>query len=330
MIHYTAEEGKVYDKLVFPNGDKYAQYFPLEGNVGTSYYYQAKRVDFSENEDEPDKISLSYIKFLLDGGKIKTSSVDADLPKYEAFEGVQTKANNSLQKPEIAPTKTKLVGVGANGQENIEIGDNLTLANGKLSATGGGSGGEKICIVKINVNDFTYTSNIPLPTDGTTPVFGDVPGFYDCIYPIGYGYNTDDQGSHYVSFMSIDEGAFYYGTLKNDGKFALDNIIYINKYYYHFITMTDSASNVALYLTIQNTSETKFDAFSLHSYLAGIKVLANGNLHGSVPTYIEGGVVSGTIKVYYMNPGDNNINPDPDVFTNLSSFTITDDVSPVE
>lgn len=35
-------------------------------------------------------------------------------------------------------TKTELVGVGTNGQENIEIGDNLTLANGKLSATGGG------------------------------------------------------------------------------------------------------------------------------------------------------------------------------------------------
>lgn len=137
MTHYTAEEGKVYDKLVFPNGDKYAQYFPLEGGVGTSYYYQAKMVDFSENEDEPDKISLSYIKFLLDGGRIKSSSVNADLPKYEAFEDVQTKANNSLQKPEITPTKTKLVGVGAQGQENIEIGDNLTLANGKLAAAGG-------------------------------------------------------------------------------------------------------------------------------------------------------------------------------------------------
>lgn len=47
---------------------------------------------------------------------------------------------NSLQKPK-GLTKTELVGVGANGQENIEIGDNLTLANGKLSATGGGGGG---------------------------------------------------------------------------------------------------------------------------------------------------------------------------------------------
>ena len=46
------------------------------------------------------------------------------------------KIQNSLQKP-AGLTKTKLVGVGSNGQENIEIGDNLTLANGKLSATGG-------------------------------------------------------------------------------------------------------------------------------------------------------------------------------------------------
>ena len=53
---------------------------------------------------------------------------------------VQNILNNSLQKP-TGLTKTKLVGVGVNGQENIEIGDNLTLANGKLSATGGGGGG---------------------------------------------------------------------------------------------------------------------------------------------------------------------------------------------
>lgn len=46
---------------------------------------------------------------------------------------VQGILNNSLQKP-TGLTKTKLVGVGVNGQENIEIGDNLTLANGKLSS----------------------------------------------------------------------------------------------------------------------------------------------------------------------------------------------------
>lgn len=51
---------------------------------------------------------------------------------------VQDILNNSLQKP-TGLTKTKLVGVGVNGQENIEIGDNLTLANGKLSSSAAGS-----------------------------------------------------------------------------------------------------------------------------------------------------------------------------------------------
>ena len=53
---------------------------------------------------------------------------------------VQDILNNSLQKP-TGLTKTELVGVGVNGQENIEIGDNLTLANGKLSATDVGVNG---------------------------------------------------------------------------------------------------------------------------------------------------------------------------------------------
>ena len=66
---------------------------------------------------------------------------------------------NSLQKP-AGLTKTKLVGVGTNGQENIEIGDNLTLANGKLSAMGGGSG-ESIPVVEGIPNMETGTITIP-------------------------------------------------------------------------------------------------------------------------------------------------------------------------
>lgn len=53
---------------------------------------------------------------------------------------VQDILNNSLQKP-TGLSKTELVGVGVNGQENIEIGDNLTLANGKLSSAAGGVNG---------------------------------------------------------------------------------------------------------------------------------------------------------------------------------------------
>ena len=66
--------------------------------------------------------------------------------------------NNSLQKP-AGLTKTKLVGVGTNGQENIEIGDNLTLANGKLSATGGSSEGEGgISVIELTDKNGTIAS----------------------------------------------------------------------------------------------------------------------------------------------------------------------------
>ena len=65
---------------------------------------------------------------------------------------------NSLQKP-AGLTKTKLVGVGTNGQENIEIGDNLTLANGKLSATGGSSGSEGgISVIELTDKNGTIAS----------------------------------------------------------------------------------------------------------------------------------------------------------------------------
>lgn len=51
-------------------------------------------------------------------------------------ETVKGKIDAALQKP-TGLTKTKLVGVGTSGQENIEIGENLTLTNGKLAAAGG-------------------------------------------------------------------------------------------------------------------------------------------------------------------------------------------------
>ena len=75
------------------------------------------------------------------------------------FTPVKEKANNSLQKPS-GLTKTKLVGVGTNGQENIEIGDNLTLANGKLSATGGGGGSSDVNFLEANYDLTAFTGDI--------------------------------------------------------------------------------------------------------------------------------------------------------------------------
>ena len=63
----------------------------------------------------------------------------ANKPVSTALAALAGKIDAALQKP-TGLAKTELVGVGANGQENIEIGDNLTLANGKLLATGGVNG----------------------------------------------------------------------------------------------------------------------------------------------------------------------------------------------
>ena len=237
---------------------------------------------------------------------------------------------NSLQKP-AGLTKTKLVGVGTNGQENIEIGDNLTLANGKLSATGGG---DSIQVIdgKIDENLTTYEITFSLNTTPTDDCFLAhlhystvvVNSFrtktvvsFDSITFVFYIGLMNLNGKPYIAYTSVSDD----GSTFNVCKPAL------NLGYLHFITMKQS-ENVVLYLTIQNNTAVVFTTDTLASYFADKKVLANGNLHGVVPTYIEGD--NSIIKIHYMTPGDNNINPTPDEYQDLSSFTITDLVSPVE
>ena len=236
------------------------------------------------------------------------------------FTPVKEKANNSLQKP-AGLTKTKLVGVGTNGQENIEIGDNLTLANGKLSATGGGSGGVAFDTIVLSSDETTYTGTIT----GERPILIESNG--TIMLPVqSYNSNICLAFSYEISFDSNDMYLVFY--FLGDGTVQYSKIKISSQYYSHFITITNSTDNVALYLTIQNTSEDTFTADTLASYLVGKKVLANGNLHGVIPTYIAG--ETDGIKIYYMTPGDSNINPTPDKYQDLSSFTITDLVSPVE
>lgn len=226
------------------------------------------------------------------------------------------KIQNSLQKPK-GLTKTELVGVGANGQENIEIGDNLTLANGKLSATGGGSGGDAFETITISDDGTTYEGTFT----GTKPVIlkNSYGGrfLYQQVFSKSAGFPS-------LTIINSDAGrliqqTFYFGQIDEEETAV---------FYLHFITIIDSSSNIALYLTINNTSKGTFTSDTLASYLASKKVLANGNLHGVVPTYIAG--EGGVIKIYYRTPGDSNINPTPDEYQDLSSFTITDLVTPVE
>lgn len=234
------------------------------------------------------------------------------------------KIQNSLQKPK-GLTKTKLVGVGTNGQENIEIGDNLTLANGKLSATGGSS--SEVNIIEGTVTGTTdniihFTVNKDIDLNKVNILF-----LNDSHMIINRTYTNSEGNCGYFNYIGHEDSLITGSISGRNGDASIMYNWYSNNIY-HFITMTNSSSNVALYLTIQNAYAIEFDAAKLASYLSGKKVLANGNLHGAVPTYIAG--EGGVIKVYYMNPGDSNINPTPDEYQDLSSFTITDLVTQAE
>ena len=84
----------------------------------------------------PNIIGDNRDNAIVDSAHINHTLTAAHKINFRLDTNVSKLIFNSLQKPE-GLTKTKLVGVGTNGQENIEIGDNLTLANGKLSASGG-------------------------------------------------------------------------------------------------------------------------------------------------------------------------------------------------
>ena len=83
----------------------------------------------------PNVIGDNMDNAISDSPQIKHTLTAEHKINFRLDTNVNNLINNSLQKP-AGLTKTKLVGVGTNGQENIEIGDNLTLANGKLSAAG--------------------------------------------------------------------------------------------------------------------------------------------------------------------------------------------------
>lgn len=177
---------------------------------------------------------------------------------------------NSLQKP-AGLTKTKLVGVGTNGQENIEIGDNLTLANGKLSATGGGSGGQ-FCLITLNVYNNTYTSNIPLPTDGTTPVFVNLSEF-GIILPVTYPYTPNSDGSRTFAARNNDGYTFYVVTLKSDGTITYN--IFEMLTYTHFITLSSQTLGT-IYINLINFRDWEIDLNDLKTHFAGKSLACSG------------------------------------------------------
>lgn len=104
----------------------------------------------------PNVIGDNRDNAIVNSAHIKHTLTAEHKINFRLDDNVSNLIFNSLQKP-AGLTKTELVGVGTNGQENIEIGDNLTLANGKLSATGGGSGGGIPVVEVTSTSDNEYT-----------------------------------------------------------------------------------------------------------------------------------------------------------------------------
>ena len=233
------------------------------------------------------------------------------------------KIQNSLQKP-TGLTKTKLVGVGTNGQENIEIGDNLTLANGKLSAIGGGSGGEQIGVITVG-KWYTLDEWMAILNKGLISV-SDLYAVHsgENIYTLPFMYEDENPDN---KILHINE---LIGSMKYDDN--IENVriageiktfdIYASKLYNHFITITNSIST--FYFTYQNTSEDKLNTLdSLKTALKGKCLLCTGHTDSEIAEYISG--EGANIVVGVVDKSDNSTSG----ITIDSSFTITDLVSPV-
>ena len=245
------------------------------------------------------------------------------------FTPVKEKANNSLQKP-AGLTKTKLVGVGTNGQENIEIGDNLILANGKLSATGGGSTLGRITITQLDESSLkgTYTGTI----DSNT-IKADFPfGTLTMIQSVeGYGTSLFAVNNGEINSLTIFD--MYDGSV-NGTNIDLITPDYLNrvlkdyqpKRYSHFITIDNTNNNnLTFYVNYQNTSKSPIHGCDgLKKAIVGKSLLCTGHSNTYNAEYIS--VDGENIVVGVVNKSDNS----KSVITIDLTYYITDTVTPVE
>lgn len=257
------------------------------------------------------------------------------------------KIQNSLQKPS-GLTKTKLVGVGTNGQENIEIGDNLTLANGKLSATGGGEG---TLIVNISeylsdtdFNDFVlnifnkksiskiYDLTNTIETTGINNIELNV-NYSGLIIKFYFRRVVTNYGSFFVCEFTWADAPKNQTIMYLSGRFLEDNVsqfklMIFTDYYSHFITLTND--NDKIYLLYENTTEDSLDMDSLKTALSGKKILCTGHLGNSDETKADPKFISGEaggLEVYYVLQNDTS---GTITSKSVTAFTISDLVTPVE
>lgn len=226
------------------------------------------------------------------------------------------KIQNSLQKP-AGLTKTELVGVGANGQENIEIGDNLTLANGKLSATGG----DEMNVLKVNGNTFTGfiepdKINLIKLNDYTSLVgIGFITTLTNMLF--GFAPDMDSSGSltgnlrAHILIQDADESVY-------------QSIVFSLLYYSHFITLS-SPTLGSVNFNFYDKNIDKFTIDRLKNALAGKFNTCSGYIDDSGTTeiaqYIAG--ESGGLTIGWFDSSDGSTGST--IVDN--TFSISDNVS---
>lgn len=229
------------------------------------------------------------------------------------------KIQNSLQKP-AGLTKTELVGVGTNGQENIEIGDNLTLANGKLSATGGGSGVE---FNELVLNETGFSGNI----DENKVNLITVPGVFQVVGTVIL--NDNNTKSLYGNVIYDENMIGIYKLSQNGDKKTLKNITIPARYFTHFITLTND--NDRIYFQFTDNNQTTYSMSVLSQVISNKKMVCTGVLGNSdeslaTPLYVSG-TGSSDIEVYYVLKSDTS---GTIYHKSVRSFTISQEFYPID
>lgn len=197
----------------------------------------------------------------------------------------------------VAPTgltKTELVGVGTNGQENIEIGDNLTLANGKLSAIGGG-GDTRNVLVTTDMRHYTGTID---PNKDNVLIYNEK------VYQI-----VEIAGSDAIAISGTEyqyeNHLFEIYLLRDDGSFYKKEItkIYSNGVYqfYHFITIMNRENdivNVALSTSKYRWNMRLDDLLDYMTDSENIRILATGYIGGNPVQFVAIDYSSHALKAF--------------------------------
>lgn len=243
----------------------------------------------------------------------------SDHVKFSLANTLNNKITNSLQKP-TGLTKTELVGVGTNGQENIEIGDNLTLVNGKLSASASGGGGE-------DFDEITFSND-------WSSVTGTITGSKPVLINKGEGKELLNQlitdsicSFFYIDITDNDITISQILTQKGEETpYKLDYKI-MNKIYSHFITLTSSSLG-SVNFNFYNTSEDALTIATLKTALSGKSASCSGFIDDGgtkeSAMYIAG--EQGGLNVGWYDPSDGSTGST----TIDNTFSISDLVSAVE